>query len=107
MVTHRTTCRLALSVLTVAVSAVILLAVASSALARVADTPVRPVSDTPAPIVRETVLQPPGGPGTVALLLIALGACAALVGAGYLGARIALRLRLAAARPGRPSRTNG
>jgi hypothetical protein len=71
----------------------ILLAFASAALAHTADTPVRVVHNTPAPtIVRETVLQPnDGGPDAIVLVLIGIGTAAALLGAGYLGARIATR----------------
>ena len=60
--------------------------------------------NSPAPtVVRETVLQPAsGGPDTITLVLIGIGAAAALLGAGYLGARIAIRGR---ANGGQASRT--
>jgi hypothetical protein len=78
-----------------AAMACILLALAVSAQARIADTPQPVVHNSPAPtVVKETVLQPAnGGPDTITLLLIGIGAAAALLGAGYLGARIAIRGR--------------
>jgi hypothetical protein len=42
-------------------------------------------------VVRETVLRPDDGPGALALVVIGVGAAAALLGAGYLGARLAIR----------------
>ena len=50
-------------------------------------------SRPPAPtIIRETVVQPAGGaPSPIVFALIGIGAGAALLGAGYVGARIALR----------------
>jgi len=86
--------RLARSVSALAASACILLAIAAAATARPADTWPQPaVHNSPAPtVVKETVLQPAnGGPDTIALVLIGIGAGAALLGAGYLGARIAIR----------------
>ena len=86
--------RLARSVCALAASACILLAIAAAAAARPADTWPQPVvHNSPAPtVVRETVLQPAnGGPDTIALVLIGIAAAAALLGAGYLGARIATR----------------
>ena len=86
--------RLTRSVCTLAASACILLAIAAAAQARSADTWPQPVlHNSPAPIVvRETLLRPANdGPDTITLVLIGVGAGAALLGAGYLGARIALR----------------
>ena len=85
--------RLTRTALALAAYACILLALSSAALAHTADTPVRVVHNSPPPtIVRETVLQPNnGGPDAIVLLLIGIGTAAALLGAGYLGARIATR----------------
>jgi quercetin dioxygenase-like cupin family protein len=87
--------RLARSTCALAASACVLLALAVAAQARIADTPQPVVHNSPAPtVVRETVLQPAnGGPDTITLLLIGIGAAAALLGAGYLGARLAIRGR--------------
>ena len=93
--THpRLTRRLARSLCALAASACILLALATVATARPADTWPQPVvHNSPAPtVVKETILQPANsGPDTLALVLIGIGAAAALLGAGYLGARIATR----------------
>jgi hypothetical protein len=86
--------RIARGACALAASACALLAIAAVAQARPADTGPQPVvHNNPAPtVVKETLLQPPAnGPDTITLLLIAVGAAAALLGAGYLGARIALR----------------
>jgi hypothetical protein len=86
--------RLARSVGALAASACILLALAAAATARPADTWPQPVlHNSPAPtLVKETVLQPAnGGPDTITLLLIGIGGAAALLGAAYLGSRIAIR----------------
>jgi hypothetical protein len=86
--------RLARSVCALAASACIVLAIAAAATARPADTWPQPVvHNSPAPtVVKETILQPANsGPDTLALVLIGIGAGAALLGAGYLGARIATR----------------
>ena len=74
-------------------SVFILLAIATAAPARTADTRQPVAHNRPAPtVVRETVVQPDHeGPNTSTLVLIGMGAAAALLGAGYLGARIALR----------------
>ena len=42
-------------------------------------------------VVRETVVRSADGPGTLGFVVIGVGAAAALLGAGYLGARIATR----------------
>ncbi len=94
MTRSRLTRRFARSVCAMAASACIVLAIAAAATARPADTWPQPVvQNSPAPtVVRETVLQPAnGGPDTIALVLIGIAAAAALLGAGYLGARIATR----------------
>jgi hypothetical protein len=94
MTRSRLTRRLARSLIALAASACIALAIAAAAPARPSDTWPQPVVDnSPAPtIVKESVLQPAnGGPGALALVLIGVGAAAALLGAGYLGARIATR----------------
>jgi hypothetical protein len=96
MAPSQLTRRLARSTCALAASACILLLIAAAAVARPADTwPQAAVDKTPAPtVVKETVLQPAnGGPDTTALVLIGVGAAAALLGAGYLGARIAIRGR--------------
>lgn len=94
MTRSRLTRRVARSVCALAASACILLALAAAATARPADTWPQPVlRNSPTPtVVKETVLQPAdGGPDTITLLLIGIGGAAALLGAGYLGARVALR----------------
>ena len=93
MTRSRLTRRLARSVCALAALACISLAIAAAATAR-SPTPGPSPSfyNSPAPIVKETVLQPAdGGPDTLALVLIGIGAAAALLGAGYLGVRIATR----------------
>ena len=85
---------LARSTCALAASACIVLALASAA-PRVPPTAGRSPSCTTArlpTVVKETVLRPAdGGPDTLVLVLIGIGAAAALLGAGYLGARIAIR----------------
>jgi membrane associated rhomboid family serine protease len=87
--------RLTRSACALAASACVLLAIAAAAPARIADTRVggQPVVDDSTPtVVRQTVLRPASsGPDTITLVLIATGAAAALLGASYLGARIAIR----------------
>jgi hypothetical protein len=77
-----------------AAAACVLLVFAASAAAMPADNiPHRPrgsATATPT-VVRETVVRPADGPGTAAFVVLGLGAVAALLGAGYLGARIATR----------------
>jgi hypothetical protein len=88
------TSHLARSICALAASMCILLALASAAPARTADSQPQPTvhNSTLPTVVRETVLRPAnGGPDTIDLVLIGLGAAAALLGAGYLGARIAIR----------------
>jgi hypothetical protein len=94
MACSQLTRRIARGACALAASAYILLAIAAAAQARPADTWPQPVlHNSPAPtVVKETVLQPAdSGPDTITLVLIATGAAAALLGAGYLGARIAVR----------------
>lgn len=94
MTRSRLTRRLARSLGALAASACVVLALAAAATARPADTWPQPVvHDSPAPnVVKETILRPANsGPDTLALVLIGIGAGAALLGAGYLGARIATR----------------
>ena len=94
MTCTRLTRRLVRSLCALAASAFVVLALAAGATARPADTWPQPVvHNSPAPtVVKETVLQPAnGGPDTLTLVLIGFGAGAALLGAGYLGARIATR----------------
>ena len=74
-----------------AVMACVSFMIASAATAHTADTPQPVVNDSQVPAVKETVVQPSGGPHTVALVLIGIGAASAMLGAGYLGARIAIR----------------
>jgi hypothetical protein len=87
--------RLKRSVSALAASACVQLANAVAAHARIADTRQTVGPNSPAPtVVKETVLQPAkADPDTTTLALIGLGAAAALLGAGYLGARIAIRGR--------------
>jgi hypothetical protein len=48
----------------------------------------------PPTVVKQTVVRPDdGGPDTIALVLIGIGGAAALLGAAYLGGRIAIRTR--------------
>jgi hypothetical protein len=95
MTPSRLTRRLARSLCALAASACIVLAfAAAAATARPADTWPQPViHNSPAPtVVKETVLQPAnGGPDTITVVLIGIGGAAALLGAGYLGSRIAIR----------------
>jgi hypothetical protein len=86
--------RLGRSLCALAASACTVLALAAGAQARPADAWPQPVMhNSPTPtVVKQTLLRPPNdGPGTTTLVLIGIGAAAALLGAGYLGARIALR----------------
>jgi hypothetical protein len=86
--------RIARGARALAASAYILLAIAAAAQARPADTWPQPVvHNSPAPTVVKPTLLPPAssGPDTITLLLIGIAAGAALLGAGYLGARIATR----------------
>ena len=94
MAPSQLTRRHARSICALATSACILLLIAAAATARPGDTwPQAVVHNSPAPtVVKETVLQPADrGPDTTTLVLIGIGAAAALLGAGYLGARIAIR----------------
>jgi hypothetical protein len=76
-------------------STLVVLALAVPAGARLADnfTPQTSIHHQAVPtVVRQTVIKPGGnGLGTLALVLIGVGAAAAMLGAGYLGARIATR----------------
>jgi hypothetical protein len=86
--------RLTRTAFALAASACILLSLAAVAGARPADTWPQPVvHDSAAPTaVRQIALRPAdSGPDTITLVLIATAAAAALLGAGYLGARIATR----------------
>jgi hypothetical protein len=88
------TSHLARSTCALAASMCIVLALASAAPARTADSRPQPtVHNSSVPtVVKETVLRPAdGGPDALVLVLIGLGAATALLGAGYLGARIAIR----------------
>jgi hypothetical protein len=76
--------------------AAILLVLTATAGARPLDSNAsRPFQSRTAPaptIIKETVVQPAGGaPSPIVFVLIGVGAGTALLGAGYLGARIALR----------------
>jgi hypothetical protein len=85
--------RIARGACALAASAYILLAIAAAAHARPADTWPQPAArNSVAPtVVKQTVLRPANdGPDTITLVLIATGAAAALLGAGYLGARVAM-----------------
>jgi hypothetical protein len=42
-------------------------------------------------VVKETIVRPEDSPGTLALVVIGVGAATALLGAGYVGARLATR----------------
>jgi type IV secretory pathway VirB2 component (pilin) len=75
----------------VAATVVIVLATAATASARLIDQFPRYSSTAPRPIVRETVVHTVEGPTTLAYVLVAVGVCIALIFAGYLGARLALR----------------
>jgi hypothetical protein len=68
------------------------LAMATTASARLIDEfPLYPKNAPQPPTVRETVVRVFEGPSTVAYVLVAVGVCIALVAAGYLGARVAMR----------------
>ena len=86
--------RLVPAIRALAAATCILLALAVPAGAMPADN-ARPGSThtgTTAPtVVRETVVRPADGPGTLGFVVTGVGAAAALLGAGYLGARIATR----------------
>ena len=77
-------------------SALVVLALAAPAGARPADNvmPQTSIHHQAVPtVVAQTVVKPAGnGLGTLALVLIGVGAAAAMLGAGYLGARIATRM---------------
>jgi hypothetical protein len=87
--------RIARGACALAASACVLLVIAAATHARPADTWPQPVvHNSAAPtVVKQTVPRPASndGPDTITLVLIAIGAAAALLGAGYLGARIARR----------------
>lgn len=78
-----------------AAAACILLLLAVPAGAMPADNGPSPATTqhrTAAPtVVKQTVVRSADGPDTLALVIIGVGAGAALLGAGYLGARIATR----------------
>jgi hypothetical protein len=79
-----------------AAAACILLALAAPAGAMPADNGPSPATaqarTTAAPtVVKQTVVRQTDRPNTLALVVIGAGAVAALLGAGYLGARIATR----------------
>jgi hypothetical protein len=86
---HRHTHRSIHGICALGAMAAILLVLAVTASARPIDTSQPPPSQT---IIHETVVSPDGaGPDTIAWVLIAIATGAALIGAGYLGARIAIR----------------
>jgi hypothetical protein len=104
---HRRIRRLPQLAVALAASACLLLLPAAAASAHTADNATPVVHNSPAPtIVRETVVQPSSGPGTTELVLIGIGAAAALLGAGYLGARIAVRDSSSQVRHSRAPRAN-
>lgn len=80
---------------TVAAAACILLTLAPPAGAMPADNGPPPSTTqqrAAAPtVIKETIVRADGGPGTLTLVVIAVGATTALLGAGYLGARLATR----------------
>ena len=74
-----------------AAAACVLLVLCAAAGAMPADNgPSQDAIATPT-VVKQTVVRPADGPDTLALVIIGVGAVAALLGAGYLGARIATR----------------
>jgi hypothetical protein len=92
---HRLTHRSLKAARALGAMAAILLILAATATARPADqgpkTPATP-SDLAPTIVKETVVAPgKGGPDTIVWVLMGVGVGAAVLGAGYLGARIATR----------------
>jgi hypothetical protein len=90
---HRLTHRSINGVCALGAMAGILLVLAVTASARPIDTGPGPQSVPSPTIIKETVVAPAGGgPDTIAWVLIAVAAGAALIGAGYLGARIAIRI---------------
>jgi hypothetical protein len=79
----------------IAATACILLALAAPAGAMPADNGPPPSTNpnrtaTPT-VIKETIVRPEDGPDTLALVVIGVGAATALLGAGYLGARLATR----------------
>jgi hypothetical protein len=89
---HRLTHRSIHGISALGAIAAILLALAVTASARPIDTGPQLRPTQPRTIIHETVVRPDsGGPDTIAWVLIAVAAGAALIGAGYLGARIAIR----------------
>ena len=98
--------RLARRLCALAASACVVLALAAAATARPADTWPQPVvHNSPAPtVVKETILQPRQRRPRHAHAPIGIGAAAALLGAGYLGARIATRTSSTPTHPGPASR---
>jgi hypothetical protein len=80
----------------IAATACILLALAAPAGAMPADNGPPPSTNpngtaTAPTVVKETIVRPDDGPGMLALVVIGVGAGTALLGAGYVGARLATR----------------
>jgi hypothetical protein len=75
----------------VAATAFTVLATAASASARLIDEFPLYTKTAPRTTVKETVIRTVEGPSTLAYVLVAVGVCIALVAAGYLGARLAIR----------------
>jgi hypothetical protein len=91
---HRLTHRSATGICTLGaiVGILLVLAVAASAMPIDNGRPAPPASSPPT-VIHETVVAPAGhGLDPVAWVLISVAAGAAIVGAGYLGARIAIRM---------------
>jgi amino acid transporter len=89
---HRLTHRSLKALCALGAMAAILIVLAATASAKPADTGPATQSPPAPTIVKETVVAPSnGGPDTIGWVLIGVGAGAALLGAGYLGARIATR----------------
>jgi hypothetical protein len=83
--------RIAQGACALAASTCVLLAIAAAAQARPTDTwPQRMARDSAAPNLAAPG-PADGGPDTIDFVLIATGAAAALLGAGYLGAHVAIR----------------
>jgi hypothetical protein len=90
---HRHTNRSIHGICALGAMVALLLVLAVAASAKPIDSGPGPQSVPPPTVVKETVVTPAGdGPGTIAWVLIAVATGAALVGASYLGARIAVRM---------------
>jgi hypothetical protein len=90
---HRLTQQILKGATTLTAVACILLALAATAGAVPPENvgPREPSRAVPTPtIIKETVVRPSHGPDAIVFVLIGVGTVAAMFGAGYLGARVAM-----------------